>query len=112
MEETKYPDDERWAICVWLYLRKPFPAHLPMDAGLYADIVQTPCRLLLIWAASGALILFGRCWRRVLSDLTQERVVDELRVLDVRQPDDWAAPPCRYSAAPCLGVRGFKYRCV
>ena len=41
MEETKYSDDERWAIYVWLFRRKPFPAHLSYDDALYIDIVNT-----------------------------------------------------------------------
>ncbi len=89
MEEIKYSDEERWAIYVRLFRRKPVPAHLTLDAGLYVDIVQTlrdrghersfdPIRHMLD--------------RKFGSDLTQERVVDGLQVLYERQPDRWDAP--------------------
>ena len=41
MEEITYSDDERRAICVWLYHRKPFPTYFSWDDALYADILQT-----------------------------------------------------------------------
>ena len=86
MEESKgYSDDERWAIYVWLYRRKPFPTHFSCDDALYVDIVKTlrdmghersfdPIRHMLD--------------RQFGSDLTQERVLDELRVLYERRPDN------------------------
>ena len=73
---------------MWLFRRKPFPTHLSRDEVLYADIVQ---------------ILTDMCHERTFdairqmlerqfgSGLTQERVVDELRVLYERQPDNWDA---------------------
>ena len=89
MEETKYSDDERWAILTWLSRRKPFPTHLPLDAELYADIVQT-LRDMGHGRSFDAIRLMLD--RQFGSDLTQERVLDELRVLYERQPDNWAAP--------------------
>ncbi len=78
MEEMMYSDDERWAICVWLFRREPHPTYFPLDAEPYVDILQTlrdmghersldPIRHMLD--------------RQFGSDLTQERVLDELQVL-------------------------------
>ena len=89
MEEAKYSDDERRAICVWLYHRKPFPTYFSWDDALYADILQTLTDMGHERSASGIRQLLEAHFG---SDLTQERVVDELRVLYERQPDNWAAP--------------------
>ena len=86
MEETKYSDDERWAIYVWLFRRKPFPAHLSYDDALYIDIVNTLRGMDHERSPSGIPHMLERQFR---SDLTQERVVRELRVLYERQSEKW-----------------------
>ena len=110
MEETKYSDDERWAIFTWLSRRKPFPTYFPLDAELYAELVQA-------LADMGHERSFDAI-RQMLeahfgSDLTKERVLDELRVLYERQPDNWAAPLAGI-VQPCVRVRFClkKTRCV
>ena len=89
MEETKYSDDERWAICVWLFCRKPFPTYFPLDAEPYADIVQTLADMGHERSSDAIRHMLDRQFG---SNLTQERVLDELRALYERQPDNWAAP--------------------
>ena len=89
MEEKTYSDDERRAICVWLYHRKPFPNYLSRDDALYADIVQT---LTDMGHERSAAAIRHMLDRQFGSSLTQERVLDELRALYERQPDNWAAP--------------------
>ena len=89
MEETKYSDDERWEIYTWLFRRKPFPPHLSRDDALYADIVQALTDMGHERSASGIRQMLEAHFE---SGLTQERVVDELRVLYERQPDNWDAP--------------------
>ena len=86
MEETKYSDDERWAIYVWLFRRKPFPAHLSRDEALYTDIVNT---LRDMGHERSFDAIRHMLEREFGSDLTQERVVGELRVLYERQPENW-----------------------
>jgi hypothetical protein len=89
LEETKYSDDERWEIYVWLYRSTPFPGHLPLDAELYTDIVPT---LRDTGHDQSFDAIRHMLDRQFGSDLTQERVVDELRVLYERQPDNWDTP--------------------
>ncbi len=89
MEEMLYSDDERWAICVWLFRRKPFPTYFPLDAEPYADIVQTLADMGHVRSFAAIQRMLGRQFG---SNLTQERVLDELRVLYERQPDNWDAP--------------------
>jgi hypothetical protein len=78
MEDTKYSDEERWAIYTWLFRRTLFPAHLTLGAGLYADIVQTLRDMGYEWSFDAIRLMLDR---RFGSDLPQERVPDELRVL-------------------------------
>ena len=90
MEETKgYSDDERWAIYVWLFRRKPFPTHLSRDEALYAGIVKTLTDMGHERSVDGVRQMlvahFG-------SGLTQERVLEELQVLYDRQPINWLEP--------------------
>ena len=90
MEETKgYSDDERWAIYVWLFRRKQFPTHLSRDEALYDDIVKTLHDMDHERSASGIRQMLERQFG---SELTQERVVEELQVLYDRQPDNWLEP--------------------
>jgi hypothetical protein len=89
MEETKYSDDERWAIFTWLSRRKPFPTYFPLDAELYAEIVQA---LADMGHERSFAAIRQMLDRQFGSDLTQERVLDELRVLYERQPDNWDEP--------------------
>ena len=90
MEESKgYSDDERWAIYVWLYRRKPFPTHLSSDEALYDDIVKTLRDMGHERSFDAIRHMLGRQFG---SELTQERVVEELQVLYDRQPDNWLEP--------------------
>ena len=90
MEESKgYSDDERWAIYVWLYRRKPFPTHFSCDDALYVDIVKTLHDMDHERSASGIRQMLERQFG---SDLTQDRVVEDLQVLYGRQPDNWLEP--------------------
>ena len=89
MEEKKYSDDERWAINTWLFRRKPFPTHLSRDDALYDDIVKSLHDMGHERSASGIRHMLERQFG---SELTQERVVEKLRVLYERQPDNWFEP--------------------
>jgi hypothetical protein len=89
MEEITYSDDERRAICVWLYHRKPFPTYFPVDAVLYAEIVQARADMGHERSFDAIRLMLDRQFG---SNLTQERVLDELRALYERQPDNWTAP--------------------
>ena len=89
MEEKKYSDEEHWAINLWLYRRKPFPTHLSCVDALYDDIVKTLHDMDHERSASGIRHMLERQFG---SDLTQDRVVEELQVLYDRQPINWLEP--------------------